>query len=331
MYTTCGFCSGSLGGDGASSGLGVGKRFAYDAWKSRAWVICRRCGRWNLTPIDNRIETIEALERIAATGRVAATSDQVSLIRAAAYDIVRVGQPRRVELATWRYGERLKARERERMKVLVPTIVVFVGVTLAFNAALGGSFGYMIGQIPQMADGVYTGIVGRRKVAIEPPICAACGKVMVLRSKHVRHARITETTHHDLALLLSCPDCRREGALLEGADAEVALRSGLTYVNLKKARKLRKKAPEAASFVDRQGGPEAFIRNSARMELTVNKLESTQALALEMAVDEQAELRELERQWRQAEEIAEIADDLTIGPAVEEEFRRLKEGDQPFG
>jgi hypothetical protein len=331
VYTTCGFCSGALGGDGSSSGLTVGKRFAYDAWKSRAWVICQRCGRWNLTPFDSRIETIEALERMAAAGKVAATSDQVSLIRSGSYDVVRVGQPRRVELASWRYGERMKARERERLKVLVPIIVVFVGATIAFNAALGGSFGYMIGQVPGMADNIYTGMVGRRKVNIEPPICASCGNVMVLRAKHIRHARLTETTHHDLALLLSCPLCNREGALLEGTDAELALRSGLTYVNLKKARKLRKKAPEAASYLDRHGGAEAFIRNSARLELTVARLQGAEALALEMAVDEQGELRELKRQWRQAEEIAHIADNLTIGPAVEEEFRRLKEGNQPPG
>ncbi len=331
MYTTCGFCSGQLGGDGAASGLAVGKRFAFDAWKSRAWVICQRCGRWNLTPFDTRIDTIAALEKMAAAGRVAATSEQVSLIRAGSYDVVRVGKPRRVEMATWRYGERMKARERERLKVLVPTIVVFVGASIAFNAALGGSFGYMIGQVPSMADNIYTGMVGRRKVNIEPPVCSACGNVMVLRSKHIRHARLQETAHHDLALLLSCPSCRREGALLEGTDAELALRSGLTYVNLKRARKLKKKAPEAASFVDRHGGPEEFIRNSARMELTVSRLEGTEALALEMAVDEQGELRELERQWQQAEEIAKIADNLLVGPAVEEEFRRLKDGGQPPG
>ena len=50
-----------------------------------------------------------------------------------------------------------------------------------------------------------------------------------------------------------------------------------------------------------------------------------------MAVDEQAELRELERQWRQAEEIAEIADNLTSDRSVDEELRRLKGGDQPNG
>ncbi len=50
-----------------------------------------------------------------------------------------------------------------------------------------------------------------------------------------------------------------------------------------------------------------------------------------MAVDEQAEVRDLEREWRRAEEIAEIADNLTLPPAVEEEFKRLKEKRQPDG
>src|SRR5512136_1457798 len=99
MYTTCAFCSGALGGDGGASTLGVGKRFAFDGWKSRAWVICQRCGRWNLTPLDTRLDAIAALERMAAAGRVAATTAQVALVRAGAYDVVRVGQPPRIEMA----------------------------------------------------------------------------------------------------------------------------------------------------------------------------------------------------------------------------------------
>ena len=96
MYTTCAFCAGALGGDGGTSDLGVGRRFAYDAYRSRAWVICQRCGRWNLTPFDTREDAIARLERMATAGRVAATSDQVALIRSGAYDVVRVGRPPRI-------------------------------------------------------------------------------------------------------------------------------------------------------------------------------------------------------------------------------------------
>jgi hypothetical protein len=331
VYTTCAFCSGSLGGDGGASGLGVGKRFAFDPWKSRAWVICGKCGRWNLTPFDTRIDTITTLERMAGGGRVVATTDQVALVRAGACDVVRVGKPPRIEYATWRYGERLKARERERLKVIVPATIVVVGGMVAFNAVIGGAAGGMVGNIPTIVNAIYTGVVGNRKLAIEPPICARWGTGMVKRAKHLQHARLTYTAHEDLALLLSCPKCRTYGAQIAGIDAETALRTGMTYVNLKKGKRIKKKAEQAAVTVDRHGGPEQFIRSTAHSERTVKALAGTEALALEMAVDEQAELRELERQWRQAEELAEIADSLLPDRTVEEELKRLKERNQPNG
>ena len=332
MYTTCGFCAGSLGGDGGPSGLAIGRRFAYDAHRGRAWVICARCSRWNLTPFDTRETAIGALENMAAAGRVAATSEHVALVRAGAYDVVRVGRPRRPEFATWRYGERVKARERERLKFIIPATAVAIGGMVAFNFAVGGGMAYMLGQIPGMADGLYTTMVGNRKVAgIDPPLCDRCGQPMVLRAKHLQHARLTHTAHADLALLLSCPSCKVYGAQVEGPDAEAVLRAGLTFVNLKKGKRVKKKAEEAAGYVDRHGGPEQFIRLTTRIEKPVGSLVGAEALALEMAVDEQAELRELERQWHQAEEIANIADGLLMPPSIEEELKRLRGPDQPGG
>jgi len=329
MFQTCAFCSGALGGDGAASGLSVGRRFAYDGWRSRAWVICQRCGRWNLTPVDTRLDTVAALERMAAAGRVAATTDQVALIRLGSCDVVRVGKPRRVELAGWRYGERLKARERERLKVVVPVTAVFVGITIATNVAFGGSMGWVMMQYPRIGDALYTGMVGRRKIGIEPPVCGNCGSIMVLRARDVQDARLSRTIHQDLALLLRCPRCENVGAMLEGSDAEHALRSGLTYVNLKKGRRVKRKAEEAASAVEHAGGPQELIARAAREEIRVSSLKGSQGLALEMAVDEQAEVRDLEREWRRAEEIAEISDNLFVPPSIEDELKRLKERDQP--
>ena len=331
MYLTCAFCSGALGGDGGPSGLAVGRRFAYDGWKSRAWVICQRCGRWNLTPVDTRLDTVAALERMAASGRVAATTDQVALVRIGPYDVVRGGKPPRTEFAGWRYGEHLKARERERLKVVLPVTAVFVGITIATNVAFGGSMGWMMMQYPRIGDALYTGLVGRRKIGIEPPVCSHCGTIMVLRARHVQSARLSRTTHQDLALLLRCPHCERVGAMLEGADAERALRHGLTYVTLKKGRRIKRKAEEAASVVEGAGGPQELIAGAARAELAVSSLKGAQGLALEMAVDEQAEVRDLEREWRRAEEIAAISDDLLTPPAIAEELKQLKERRQPGG
>jgi hypothetical protein len=99
MFTTCAFCSGRFDGDGGPSGLGVGRRLAFDEWKGRLWVVCPKCGRWNLTPFDDRLERIETLARLAPQGRLLASTEQVALIRWQTFDLVRVGRPPRVELA----------------------------------------------------------------------------------------------------------------------------------------------------------------------------------------------------------------------------------------
>src|SRR5712691_8515035 len=181
MYTTCAFCNGKLDGDGGPSGLGVGRRLAFDEWKGRLWVVCPKCTRWNLTPLDDRLEHVDAVARAAHEGRVLASTEQVALIRWRSYDFVRVGKPPRVELAGWRYGERLRARQRERMKIVIPLSVAAIGLGIAANVAAGGSLGVFVWNLHRLADGAYVAIVGNRRVTLsEPPICAHCGAVIQL-------------------------------------------------------------------------------------------------------------------------------------------------------
>src|SRR3989442_11727220 len=110
MYRTCAFCNSKLDGDGGPSGLGVGRRLAFDEWKSRLWVICPKCSRWNLAPLDDRLERIEALARAAREGRVAAATEQVALIRWQGYDFVRVGKPPRLEFRSEEHTSELQSR-----------------------------------------------------------------------------------------------------------------------------------------------------------------------------------------------------------------------------
>jgi len=296
-------------------------------------VVCPRCSRWNLTPFDDRLERIEAVARAASQGRIAASTQQVALIRWERYDLVRVGKPPRVELATWRYGERLRNRQRERMKVVVPLTVAAIGLGIAANVAAGGGFGVVVWNVHRLADRFYVWLVGGRKVQLlEPPICAHCGSVMQLRARHVQYARIVPDRHEEMAVVLSCPKCRHEGTQLTGTDAIQVLRQGLTYMNLDKGG--RRRAEDAAREVDQVGGADQLVRDIARHELTLRSLRAERGLALEMAVDERAEVEELERQWKEAEEIADIADG-TLGTSteIENELRRLKNlgGDQPSG
>ncbi|MGH7699013.1 MAG: hypothetical protein ACREMJ_00615, partial [Gemmatimonadales bacterium] len=236
------------------------------------------------------------------------------------------------ELATWRYGERLRARARDRAKVVVPLTIAALALGVAANAAAGGSLGIFVWNLHALVDRTYTGLVGRRRVRlVEPPVCERCGTPMQLRAKHIQHARVVPETRADLALLVSCPGCHAEGALLTNAEAAAALRQGLTYLNA--TRRGRRRAEDAAREVDRAGGGDDLIRDVARRELALRMLRPERRLALEMAVDEHAEIRELERQWREAEEIAEIADGpLSANPAIEEHLRRLRQKEnQPEG
>ena len=337
MFKACAFCNAPFDGDGGPSGLGVGRRLAFDEWRGRLWVVCSRCSRWNLTPLDDRLERIEAVARAARDeqggSRVVAATAQVSLIRWQRYDLVRVGKPPRVELATWRYGERLRTRQRERMKVVVPLTVAAIGLGIAANVAAGGGLGVFVWNLHRLVDSAYIGLVGRRRVVLsEPPICAHCGALMNLRARHVQFARVVPDAHAEVAVVLSCPTCRREGAHLTGGDAVQVLRQGLTYLNV--TRSGRRRAEDAARVVDQIGGADRLVHDVARREVTLRSLRPERRLALEMAVDERAEVEELERQWREAEEIAEIADGtLSTSEQVEEELRRLKRnlGDQPSG
>src|SRR4029077_19086494 len=148
MFRTCAFCNGKLDGDGGPTDLGVGRRLAFDEGKGRLWVICPRCSRWNLAPLDDRLERIETLARAAGDGRVAAATERVARICWRAYDLVGGAKPRRLELATWRYGERLRARRQQQLKTVVPLTVAALGLAVAVNVAAGGSLWVVVWDTP---------------------------------------------------------------------------------------------------------------------------------------------------------------------------------------
>ncbi len=183
MFKTCAFCNAPFDGDGGPSGLGVGRRLAFDEWRGRLWVVCSKCSRWNLTPLDDRLERIESVARAARDerggSRVVASTEQVALIRWQRYDFVRVGKPLRVELATWRYGERLRTRQRERMKVVLPLTVAAVGLGIAANVAAGGGLGVFVWNLHNVVDQVY---IGMRSAPIAARSCSSAPSMSSTRA-----------------------------------------------------------------------------------------------------------------------------------------------------
>jgi hypothetical protein len=113
MFTTCLFCHASLGANEMVEHFPVGRRLAFDGAKGRLWVVCIRCGQWNLSPLEERWEAIEECERYFRDTRLRVSTDNIGLARLAeGLTLVRIGEPRRPELAARRYGDQFRRRRR---------------------------------------------------------------------------------------------------------------------------------------------------------------------------------------------------------------------------
>ncbi|MDH3570746.1 MAG: hypothetical protein OER89_11260, partial [Gemmatimonadota bacterium] len=84
----------------------MGRRLAFDPTKGRLWVVCRKCERWNLTPLEERWEAFEECERLFRATRIRASTDNIGIAKLKeGLELVRIGEPLRPEFAAWRYGD----------------------------------------------------------------------------------------------------------------------------------------------------------------------------------------------------------------------------------
>src|ERR1051326_6736106 len=114
MFATCLFCSGALGANQSIECFPIGRRIAFDAEKGRLWVVCERCGRWNLSPRDGRWDAIDQCERAYRSTTLRVSTDNIGLARLGeGLELVRIGAPLRPEFAAWRYGTRSEEHTSE--------------------------------------------------------------------------------------------------------------------------------------------------------------------------------------------------------------------------
>src|SRR4030095_2084389 len=100
MYSTCLFCHAPLGSNDAIEHFPVGRRLAFDGAKGRLWVVCRKCERWNLSPLEERGEAIEDVWRLFAWARLRFSTGNIGLARIReGLELVRIGEPQRNEMA----------------------------------------------------------------------------------------------------------------------------------------------------------------------------------------------------------------------------------------
>jgi hypothetical protein len=337
LYSTCLFCHAPLGANEAIEHFPVGRRLAFDSAKGRLWVVCRKCERWNLSPIEERWEAIEACERGFQGTRMRVSTDNIGLAKLGeGLELVRVGAALRPEFAAWRYGDQFGRRRRRTMLQAglgLGALGAVVAGGIAAGAGIGG-FGWMIIRSWHfILDGNPRTVLGN--------VAADDGETIAVRRLHLKRMRwrIDERSGEPTLAI----GFKRGLVTLRGEEAR--RQAGVLIVHANRRGGTRKQVQQAVDRIQIAGSAEAlltasqnihppplFKKSNASDNAPPFGLVPDQRLALEMALHEeqerralQGELAALEQAWRDAEEIAKIADNLLVPESDEEWLRKQRE------
>lgn len=349
MYATCLFCHSRLGTNEVVEQFPVGRRLAFDAARGRLWVVCGACGRWNLSPLDERWEAIETCERLFRATRVRVTTAQIGLARLReGCELVRIGAPLRPEFAAWRYGTRFTRRRARTRAVMGATgiavvasgalfapllapalalgawsVVAFPGVTSAMGVV--PAVGFLALREYVQHERVIGRLV-RRDAEMRP----GQPRVAVVRAKHADAAQLSVHGRDAGSVTLDVPH-DAGWARFEGIDAMQA--AGILLAGANRFGAPAAQVQDAVQRVESLGDSATFLRSASSLGesrgsrlisilnvwrgLGTLRLSGTERLALEMALHEESERRALEGElalleaaWRDAESIANVADRL---------------------
>jgi hypothetical protein len=342
MYRSCIFCSAPLGANESIERFPVGGSLAFDAAKGRLWAVCPKCARWNLAPIEERWEAIEDAERLFHDTRLRVQRENIGLAKLRdGTRLIRVGEALAGELAAWRYGESLVRRRRQYQ--LAGGAVVVAGAGLAGGGIAGLGLSLMVGY--HIFSLVHAGWKGRRNRRVLqrllPRPAAEGGQPVTVRCWDmwgaqllepegggigIRFPKLRETLHDRISFGDGEYVQKRSAPLIvTGEPARALLGRGMVFVNERGAR--ADEIGAACQWIEAAGSPESILQHAAKTGHTLltpeqKAPEPLRNLALEMALHEETERRALdgelamlEAMWRDAEEIAAIADRLPDVPA----------------
>jgi hypothetical protein len=343
LYSACLFCNKPLGTNEAIDTFPVGRRLAFDAAKGRLWVVCRQCERWNLSPLEERWEAIEQAEELYRDARRRATTEHIGLARLRDdTELVRIGEPLRPEFAAWRYGDQF-GRRRQRQMIIAGAGVAALSAVIVGGAVAGasiGGFGWLLAKSGRSI------VQGDPEKVVAKIRTETAGTVSV-RRRHLAETSLFRGTDGPLALHLRFKNGQAE---FQGREAMRIAAIILPHVN--RYGGTRQTVAEAVGSIESSGGVEPYLELlSDRAHVVTRPLEThrkklrvagmgssglfglstVDRLALEMALHEDAERRalegelaELERAWKDAEEIAAIADDMFVPGSVQRAFDRMR-------
>ncbi len=326
VYSTCLFCHKPLGANAVIEHFPIGRRLAFDAAKGRLWVVCKSCERWNLSPLETRWEAIEECEKAFLGTQLRVSTDNIGLARLPeGLELVRIGAPARSEFAAWRYGDQF-GRRRRRAIYIGGGVAIAMGALAIAGAAAGVGLGGIWGNIPQLLNAMRT-----VKVRTDD------GELIKVRGSQFN--RITLARDPDGTALLGLKAQSRSW-LFRGPEALKLAGQLLPALNYAGGNKTA--VSYAVMAIEARRGPEGFLAKAlpeagyrfdpSDKRTALSKLKAPTRLALEMALHEETERRAIEGElellldaWREAEEIAGIADNLTLPPSVEQRFEAMKD------
>lgn len=330
MFATCLTCHAHLGRNEEIESFSVGTRLAFDSARGRLWVICRHCDSWNLTPLEQRWEAVEECERAYRATPIRVSTDNIGLATISPMlDLVRVGKPLRPEFAAWRYGARMRRRRWQRITATTTSSMangaaMAVGATAAFAGIVAGVTGSRLlrRQVQQPLESMEAWLNYDRVLA---HVRTPDGEFRALRFSHVARLEI-----------ITAPDrgawtfrLAHQDGLTDVSGPEAGQLAGRLMSRLNRGGGSRDQLQLATRLITDAGDADHFIRSTSLLRQTRRRknsifwddnvgvlgLTSTERLALEMALHEDSErmamhgeLSALEAAWRDAEEIASIAD-----------------------
>lgn len=336
MYSTCLFCNTELGINESIEHFPVGRRLAYDAAKGRLWVVCKKCERWNLSPLETRWEAIEEAERLFRGTKLRVSTDNIGLAQLAdGTDLVRIGAPPKLELAAWRYGDQFGRRQRRFLARAIPVgaasglasniltlpsaiasvsaAAVAGGAVLALASTAYLAKYYKDTRLPHFGIRDEQGIIRRfsafnaRHATLGP-----AGHVFEWQLR-VPYQDVTQANRFLQTLGIRETGATSNSVTLRNADAIRALSRVLPHANfmgggkkeVKGAVEVVNESPNLQYLIHRASVAEPVMLYAAnevvKDEITISALPAPLRLALEMAIHDNDERRAMEGELHELE------------------------------
>lgn len=320
MNPACLHCHVRFEGNDVIEAFPFARRVAYDPVKLRYWVVCHRCGKWSMAPMedDERGNTVDQLERWWRGSTHHYSTGGIGVGRySERFSVVRIGDATWPEFAFWRFGETIQRRKwrwYRDLAVLLGAGAAVAGTGLMSLASLSTTLAVLV-----IARQTYRPLIGTwRGVVCRVPAANAERPLM-----RITHLGVMELERRPSGLTVKAAHDR--GVVrLTGEEAIRLLGFALSWMNLYGAS--RTDVATALSHIDDAGGPEAMAeqgvatpRANGSVETLLMHYPVSLRVALEMATREHTERRALENElallraeWQEAEEIATIASRLTL-------------------